>query len=98
MLAWLGLEGGNEIWGGHGRLIDVDLHRVCEEVREHQLEVVESRVGDELPLEVLLITVRAAGDVVGVRDRVGLVGGGLDPSVVAVGRRVGVRVAEVDWA
>lgn len=69
------------------------LHRVRKDMREHDLEVVETRVRNELPLEVLLITIWAAGDV-GVRDGAG--GVCLDPSVTTVGGSVGVQVVEED--
>lgn len=62
---------------------------------KHDLEVVETRVRSELPLEELLNARWAAGDV-GERCVIG--GVCLDPGVSTHGGCVGVQVGEDDWS
>lgn len=71
------------------------LHRVGEDVREHDLELVETGVRSELPLEVLSDVGERAEDI-GERSSVG--GVCLGEGIGASGSGVGVRVVEDDYS
>ena len=71
------------------------LHRVRENVREHDLELVETGVRSELPLEVLSDVGERAEDV---GERSSVSGVCLGEGVGASGGGVGIRVVEDDYS